>query len=102
MDNKIYTVTLADGTVIGSLKMNGNNFISSNAITKETFECNLSPVIISDGDNEETHDAMSLIHLTQMEREFWFALRDLTKEELVAIKNRSDIDYIALMCDVEL
>ena len=102
MDNKTYTVTLADGTVLSGLTMNGDNFISQTAISKDIFDCNLSPVVISDGENEETHESMALIHLTQMEREYWFALRDLTKEELAAIKNRSDIDYIALMCDVEL
>ena len=28
MDDKIYKITLADGTVIDNLKLNGNNFIS--------------------------------------------------------------------------
>lgn len=102
MDKKTYKVTLADGTVIDNLSMNGNNFVSSEAIESSLFEDNLSPVVIYDGENEETHTSMSLVHVTPMEDESWFALRDLTETELEAIKNRADIDYIALMCEVEL
>lgn len=102
MDKTIYTVTLADGTQISNLTMNGNNFISTEAIARSVFEDNCSPVVISDGENEETHAAMSLIHLTEYEGETWFALRDVTEAELESIKNRSDIEYIALMCDIEL
>ena len=72
------------------------------AINKAVFSANCCPVIISDGEHEETHAAMDLIHLTKMGNEYWFALRDLSSAELAAIKTRSDIDYLALMCDVEL
>jgi hypothetical protein len=102
MDEKIYKITLSDGTVIDNLSLNGNNYISSEEITKDIFNDNCFPVIISDGENEETHDAMELIHLTKMGEQYWFALRDLSEAELESIKNRSDIEYIALMCDIEL
>jgi hypothetical protein len=102
MDEKIYKITLSDGTVIENLSLNGNNYISDEEIEKGIFADNCSPVIISDGENEETHTAMELIHLTKMGDQYWFALRDLSEAEQEAIKNRSDIEYIALMCDVEL
>ena len=38
MEDKTYSITLADGTVIGDLKLNGNNFISKSPIAKEMFE----------------------------------------------------------------
>ena len=38
MEDKTYSITLADGTVIDDLKLNGNNFISKSPITKEIFE----------------------------------------------------------------
>jgi hypothetical protein len=102
MDKKIYKITLADGTVIENLSLNGNNYISSVEIKKEIFDDNCLPVIISDGENEETHAAMELVHVTKMGDNYWFALRDFSEAELEAIKTRSDIEYIALMCDVEL
>lgn len=100
--SNIYKVTLADGTEITGLTLNGNNFISRNPIDRNIFTDNLSPVIISEGNTEEIHDSMDLIHLTTMGNETWFALRDLTASELAAIKTRSDIDYIAMMCDIDL
>lgn len=100
--SNIYKVTLADGTEITGLTLNGNNFISMKPIEKSIFENNMSPVIITEGNANEIHDSMDLIHLTTMGNETWFALRDLTAEELTAIKTRSDIDYIAMMCDIDL
>ena len=97
-----YKVMLTDGTEIADLALNGNNFVSKTPIDKAAFSSNCCPVIISDGEHEETHAAMDLIHLTKMGDEYWFALRDLSSAELAAIKTRSDIDYLALMCDVEL
>lgn len=101
MDNKI-TVILADGTEISGLKMNGNNFVSKVKIDENIFNGNLSTVTIVEGEEETICHNMSLIHCTKYDSEYWFALRELTETELIAIKNRSDIDYIALMCDVEL
>ena len=69
---------------------------------EKIFDGNLSTVTIVEGEEETTYNNMSLIHCTKYDSEYWFALRELTETELVAIKNRSDIDYIALMCDVEL
>ena len=37
MDRKTYTITLADGTVLNNLKLNGNNFISNTAINADIF-----------------------------------------------------------------
>lgn len=99
--NKI-TVILSDGTEITDLKMNGNNFVSLIKIDEKIFDGNLSTVTIVDGEEETKYNNMSLIHCTKYDSEYWFALRELTDTELVTIKNRADIDYIALMCDVEL
>lgn len=83
MDNKIYKITLGNGHVIDRLKLNGNNFISSTDIDKSVFSGNLSKVIINDGEQDEIHNNMDLIHITQMgDSEFWFALRDVSNQEI--------------------
>ncbi len=56
MDEKIYTITLADGTLIENLRLNGNNYISTEPINEVIFEGNCSPIVISDGTHNETHD----------------------------------------------
>lgn len=98
----MYTITLADGTELTGLGMNGDNFISNEEIDSSVFENNLSSVIISDGEIEETHGQMALVHLTQMDDEYWFTLRDLSVQELQEMKNRADIEYLALVLDVDV
>lgn len=102
MNDKTYTITLADGTVLAGLRLNGNNFISETAVDAAVFTGNCSPVIISDGTTEETHQNMELVQVVETSGEYWFVLRDLTEKELADIKTRADIEYLAMMTNVEL
>lgn len=102
MDEKIYKVTLADGTVIDNLRLNGNNYISEKKLSADMFLGNLGTVTINDGDKDVMYENMTLVQLAKYDDEYWFILRTMTKKELQEIKNRSDIDYIAMMTDVEL
>lgn len=102
MDEKIYSITLADGTVLDNLRLNGNNYISKEPIDKQGLDNNCYSVTISDGETEVTYENMECVQVTQMGDEYWFILRQLSSEELAAIKTRSDIEYIALMCDVDI
>ncbi len=102
MDNKIYAITLADGTVIENLKLNGNNFISENPVSADIFDGNCSPVVISNEDYDEKHEHMELVQVAEYDGQYWFILRDLSYEELDKIKTRSDIEYLAMMAGVEL
>ena len=102
MDKK-YSVTLADGTELSNLTLNGNNFISTVPVYESTFNNNCSPVIISDGVTAETHENMELVQVVQQfPGEWWFILRDLSQEEIRRIKTQSDIEYIAMMAGIEL
>ena len=102
MDEKIYTITLEDGTQIEHLRMNGNNFISQEQINPEIFDGNLGEVTINDGENDEVHENMGLVQVTQMGDEYWFVLRDVPASEIANEKLRSDLDYLAMMADVEI
>lgn len=103
MDSKTYTITLADGTVLDNLKLNGNNFISNTPINADIFNENCSPIIISDGVNSETYNNMELVQITEQEPgKYWFVLRELSASELAWIKMQSDIEYVAMMAGIEL
>ncbi len=102
MDKKIYAITLADGTEIKNLRINGNNFISDIPIDAAVFEGNCSPVIINTDGNNEIHENMELVQVTPVGEEYWFVLRDLTESELEKIKMQSDIEYVAMMAGVEI
>jgi len=103
MEEKIYKIILSDGTIIDNLKLNGNNFISKESISSETFKGNCSPVTINDGSNDEVHNHMELVQITQDSiGDYWFILRDISTEELARIKMQADIEYVAMMTGVAL
>ena len=103
MEEKIYKITLGDGTEISNLKLNGNNFISTEKIEESVFADNCSPVTISDGTTETVHPNMELVQIVeQIPGEYWFVLRDISEEEFARTKMQSDIAYIAMMSNIEL
>jgi hypothetical protein len=93
------TIVLSNGTELTGLELNGNNYISPEKLTEDTFADGLSPVVI----NGEKHEQMALVQCVQhADGRTWFILRDVTAEEVANAKLRSDIDFIALMSDIEL
>lgn len=102
MEETRYTITLADGTEVSNLRLNGNNYISDTPVLEELFTDNCSPLTVSDGDTEEVHENAELIQIAQYGDEYWIAFRDLTPAEIDSIKMHSDIEYLAMMTDVEL
>lgn len=102
MDDKRYSITLADGTLFENLRLNGNNFISRVPVIPEAFAGNCSPVTISDGETETVHEYAELVQITIYNGEYWIVLRDLSPEEIRRIKMESDIQYLAMMSGVEL
>lgn len=103
MEEKIYKITLGDGSEISNLKLNGNNFISTEKIEESVFADNCSPVTISDGRTETVHPNMELVQIVeQIPGEYWFVLRDISEEEFARTKMQSDIAYITMMSNIEL
>lgn len=102
MVDNIYIITLENGITIENLKLNGNNFVSLKPIDPAIFDGNLGHVVISDGENEEQYENMELVHITQMGDEYWIALKNIPDSEIVNLKMRCDIDYLAMMLDVEI
>lgn len=97
-----WKITLSDKSEITNLDLNGNNFISKKKITEDMFDGNLNGVTISNGEHEEFHKQMDLVQILEKEGEWWFILRDIPQAELQHIKDRADIEYIAMMSDIEL
>ena len=100
----MYKIILSDNTTLTDLNKNGDNFIANFYITEDVFKNKLSPVTIidEDEDTEETHEHMKLLQLKPYGNSYWFVLADITPEELNQMKIRADIDYLAMMTDVEL
>lgn len=102
-ENKTYTITLADGSVLTDLTLSGDDYISKTLLTEDTFTGKLSTVTISasDGTSEILTNA-SLNFFAHYADGWYFQLIQPSEEEIRQEKIRADIDYIALMSDIEL
>ena len=78
-----YTVTLADGTVLAGLRLNGNNLVSDAPLSEVDFEGRLARVTVecSDGSRETVENA-ELVQVKRYGDEWWFILREPTEEQL--------------------
>ena len=105
-----FTVTLADGTQLGGLELNGNNFVSKTEVTADTFKGKLGRVIIEgDAETDEvgligTHEHMELVqvaHYTQATHGlvdgWYFSLRDIPADEQEKRQLRADVDYALML-----
>lgn len=102
-EEKFYSVTLADGTKLENLELNGNNYISKKPIDQSLFDYNLDRVTISDGETEEIYQDMALIHVKELPGGLYmFALRNLSQDELGKAKLRADIDYLYMMTETDI
>lgn len=102
MEDLIYTMVLSDGTTIKNLRKNGDNYISASKLTSDMFEGKLSEVTVKTSEDEVVMENMDLVQITEMDGEYWFVLRQFSATELAMAKMSSNIDFLAMMQDVEL
>lgn len=77
----MYKIKLNDGTVLENLELNGNNYISENVVEDSVFAGNLSTVVISNGETEETFTDMKLVSNRVENGKSWFILCEKTEQE---------------------
>ncbi len=104
---KSWEITLSDGTKLKNLRLSGNNYISNTEITENDFKGKLSKVIIKEiTDDGQTimqeYEHMELVQIVHYEDGYYFILRELSAAELKEIKMQSDIEYLAMMTDIDL
>ena len=79
----MYTITLADGTKLENLELNGNNYIAEGVIEDSVFEGNLATVTITDGEKTEVFTDMKLMSNRVDGGKSWFVLGEKTAQEKV-------------------
>lgn len=57
---------------------------------------------ISDGETTTVMEHAVLVQCKKYGKEYWFVLRELPAEELMAAKTQANIEYIAMMADIDL
>lgn len=101
---KSFKITLADGTQLKNLKLNGNNYISKTEITEDDFKGKLSKITIENETDKTSEELehMELVQIVHYEDGYYFVLRQLSTDEIDKIKTKADIEYLAMMTDVDL
>lgn len=77
----MYTITLADGTKLKNLELNGNNYIAEGVIEDSVFEGNLDTVKITDGETAETFTDMRLMSNIVRDNRSWFVLGEKSAQQ---------------------
>ena len=90
---KSWKITLSDGTKLENLGLNGNNFISETKITADKFKEN---------NFKQECNNIELVQIAHYEDCYYFVLREIPQEELDKLKMQSDIEYIAMMSDIDM
>ena len=93
------TITLANGREIVA-EINANTYI-----VDEPFEATakeLSEVTVESSDDIRVLHNAVLQECASVDGRFWFGLHEMSDFDLFKLKMRGDIDYIALMTDVDL
>lgn len=75
------TITLADGTKLKNLELNGNNYIAEGVIEDSVFEGNLDTVKITDGETNETFTDMRLMSNIVRDNRSWFVLGEKSAQQ---------------------
>lgn len=100
---KSWKIELSDGTKLENLALNGNNFISETKITEDDFRGKLSHVIVKQGEEviQELNHA-ELVQIVHYKDGYYFVLRELSEQEINMAKIQGNIEYLAMMTDVDL
>lgn len=102
-DKTIYTITLSDGREIRDLHLNGNNFVSDEEITEEMVQDGLSHITISnDRGLIEEMDNVKFTQCLPIDGQYYFVLTPYTNDELWKMQVESNMQYMAMMSDIEI
>lgn len=105
-EKRLWEVTLADGSKISSLTLNGNNFCSDKELTAAQFAGKLASVTCTDGKQSYTMTNAELVQIlpgsATPDGRCWFVLRELSEAEIFCVRVQAQLDYLALTTDVNL
>ena len=102
MAKETFEIKLADGTLIGNLTLNGNNYISKQEVTTETFEDKLDVVEIKNitADTVQIlHDAV-LVQIVEDIGGYWFVLTEKSDEQRMAEDIESQAQAITELAEI--
>lgn len=100
----MYKITLADGTTLENLVLNGNNYVASTAVDDAVFKDNMATVTITnleDGTVEQIEDGVLLSNIVR-DGKPWLVLGQKTPEQKATEAKDKEIAELRLAMAVLL
>lgn len=100
----MYKITLADGTTLENLVLNGNNYVASTAVDDAVFKDNMATVTITnleDGTVEQIEDGVLLSNIVR-DGKSWLVLGQKTPEQKATEAKDKEIAELRLAMAVLL
>ena len=91
-------ITFKNGVEIEA-EVNGSCYITDR---KPDFPVDLSEVTATAGEDVKVIRNAEVNEAASVDGRYWFTLQELTEQELKDIKTQADIQYLAMMADIEL
>lgn len=103
MDDKPYTITFPNGTVLDRITLNSTTWVSYVKLPVGIFRGVHDEVVATNGESTSIF-RMALVRSIEspVEGEYWFAILEGDPTEIAINKMQSDIEYLAMMIGEEL
>ena len=92
------TITFNDGTIINA-DLNGNCYIVD---TKPEFPRDLTNITVQGEKYNQTYQNGEIIECYSIDGRYWFGINEIPADVLKERKIQADIQYIAMMADIDL
>ena len=102
MEELTYSIELASGKKFLDLRLNGNNYVSSEEVTENDFD-DLSEVTITDSEGRvQVLHNVELLQVQQYDDGFYFILEEMSEAKVKAMATEAQILYTARATDTLL
>ncbi len=91
-------IIFKDGTEV-TAEENGSCLVTD---SRPEFPACLSPVIVSGAGGDHKYENAEVIECASTDGRYWFAFREMPEPERVARQMQANIEYIAMMTEVDL
>lgn len=96
------SIILADGTTLDNIEYDDFYFTASYKIDKNIFSGNCSPFTVRIGDEDIIHRHAELAVFRETDDGAAFRFRDLTAKDVAQRKMEANLEYLAMMLDIDL
>lgn len=96
------SIILSDGTILDNIEYDDFYFAASYKIDRNVFSGNCSPFTVCIGGEDIIHQHAELAVFRDTDDGVAFRFRDLTAKDVAQRKMEANLEYLAMMLDIDL